>query len=47
MICSRLDRLSARFREALGSTHRWTIEQGTLTLLDESGAALARFEAAI
>lgn len=44
MICRRPDRLDARFREALGLTRRWAIEEGTLTLFDANGAALARFE---
>ena len=43
--CAFPDRLDRRFREALVITGAWKIADGVLTLLDDQGATLARFEA--
>jgi heat shock protein HslJ len=43
--CTLPERLDRRFREALVITRSWKITDGELTLLDEQGAVLARFEA--
>jgi heat shock protein HslJ len=43
--CALPDRLDRRFRELLVITRSWKIAEGVLTLLDDRGATLARFEA--
>ena len=45
MACPDQDKLDRRFRDALGLTRKWKIEKNALTLLDDKGTALARFEA--
>jgi heat shock protein HslJ len=44
MACPIPDRLDRRFREALVITRSWKVADGELTLLDENGAVVARFE---
>jgi heat shock protein HslJ len=43
--CTVPDKLDRRLREALVVTRRWRIADGELTLLDDAGTMLARFEA--
>jgi copper homeostasis protein (lipoprotein) len=44
MACPIPDRLDRRFREALVMTRSWKVTGGELTLLDENGTVVARFE---
>ena len=45
MACTLPNDLDRHFRDALGKTGKWKASATDLTLLDESGAALARFAA--
>jgi len=47
MNCTLPDRLDRRFREALDRTVTWRVTATSLSLLDDAGAEVARFEAVL